>query len=148
MSLEDLYTDFILSHSQSSPHKGVLDDANLREEASNLSCGDEVEISMITRDGKISSVRFDGHGCAISMASASVMAQLLEGERIDRAKEIVRNFLGLFRGEKADEELLGDAALLEEVRRFPMRVKCATIAWHAAEEMLTRTDQQKKTGAV
>ncbi|HAA85944.1 MAG TPA: SUF system NifU family Fe-S cluster assembly protein [Kosmotogaceae bacterium] len=137
MSLDDLYTDFILSHSNSSPHKGTLEDADLREEARNLSCGDELEIFMALDDGRISHVRFDGHGCAISVASASVMAQLLEGKEILRAREIVRSFLGLFSDDEVvDETLLDDAVVLKQVKRFPMRVKCVTLAWHAVEGML------------
>lgn len=137
MSLDDLYTDFILSHSSSSPHMGTLEDPDLKEEAQNLSCGDELEISLVLDNGKISRIRFDGHGCAISIASASVMAQLLEGKEIFRAKEIVRNFLGLFVDNVVvDETLLDDAIMLKQVKRFPMRVKCVTLGWHAVEGML------------
>ena len=89
--------------------------------------------------GKIADVKFDGKGCAISTASASMMTERLIGMPEAEARRLISDFVGVIRGEKElDVDSLGDLAALEGVKQYPMRVKCATMSWHAAEKALDR----------
>ena len=137
--LDDLYMEIILDHYKSPRNKADLShlsDENLHE---NPSCGDSIKLEVLVGDdGRISSVRFDGHGCAISTASASLMSERFTGKTPDEARELISVFLNVLRGEEPAEKLVqwGDLAVLGGVVQFPMRVKCATLAWHALEKAL------------
>lgn len=137
--LDDLYMEIILDHYKSPRNKADLshiDDDQLHE---NPSCGDTVKLEVrLGEDGRIASVRFDGHGCAISTASASLMTERLPGLTPDEARRFISIFLEVLRGEQPPERLeeWGDLAVLGGVVQFPMRVKCATLAWHALKENL------------
>lgn len=137
--LDDLYMEIILDHYKSPRNKADLShlsDENLHE---NPSCGDSIKLEVLVGDdGRISSVRFDGHGCAISTASASLMSERFTGKTLDEARELISVFLNVLRGEEPAEKLeqWGDLAVLGGVVQFPMRVKCATLAWHALEKAL------------
>jgi nitrogen fixation NifU-like protein len=145
--LDDLYKEIVLDHYKSPRNKADLshigDDALLE----NPSCGDTVKLEVLTgSDGRITSARFDGHGCAISTASASLMTERLAGKTPGEARELIAVFLRVMRGED-DPGLLeqwGDLAVLGGVRQFPMRVKCATLAWHALEKALTDRQHAEK----
>ena len=104
----------------------------------NPSCGDSLKLEVRRRDGEVESVRFEGHGCAISMASASMMSERVSGRPLAEAREVADTFLRVMRGEEPPERLeaLGDLAALGGVVRFPLRVKCATLAWHALRKAL------------
>jgi nitrogen fixation NifU-like protein len=136
MSFDDIYSDFIMHHYRNSTHRGIDKECDLLEKGANLSCGDEITLFVRMKEGKISSIAFEGHGCAISKASASVMADLLEGKTLEEARETLANFSKMLRGESFDENLLGDAVLFERLREYPMRVKCASLAWKTAERAL------------
>ncbi len=138
MSFDDIYSDFIMHHYRNSVHRGIDKESNLVEKGSNLSCGDEITLFIRMKDEKITSLSYDGHGCAISQASASVMADLLEGKTLKEARETLANFSKMLRGETFDENLLGDAALFERLREYPMRVKCVSLAWKTAERALKK----------
>lgn len=137
--LDDLYMEIILDHYKSPRNKADLShlsDDNLHE---NPSCGDSIKLEVLLgEDGRIASVRFDGHGCAISTASASLMTERLTGKTPDEARELIGVFLNVLRGEEPAEKLeeWGDLAVLGGVVQFPMRIKCATLAWHALETAL------------
>ncbi len=138
-ALDDLYMEIILDHYKSPRNKADLShlsDDNMHE---NPSCGDTIKLELLLgEDGRIDSARFDGHGCAISTASASLMTDRLKGKTPDEARELITVFLKVLRGEEAAERLeeWGDLAVLGGVVQFPMRVKCATLAWHALEKAL------------
>ena len=137
--LDDLYMEIILDHYKSPRNKADLshiDDDNMHE---NPSCGDSLKLEILMGDdGRIDSVRFDGHGCAISTASASLMTERLPGKTPEEARSFIEVFLKVLRGEEPAERLeeWGDLAVLGGVVQFPMRVKCATLAWHALEKSL------------
>ncbi len=137
--LDDLYMEIILDHYKSPRNKADLshiDNDNMHE---NPSCGDSLKLEILMGDdGRIDSVRFDGHGCAISTASASLMTERLPGKTPEEARSFIEVFLKVLRGEEPAERLeeWGDLAVLGGVVKFPMRVKCATLAWHALEKSL------------
>ena len=138
-SLDDLYMEIILDHYKNPRNRADL--SHLGEDAvhENPSCGDTVrlEVSM-DGDGRIAEVRFDGHGCAISTASASLMTERLPGMTPEEARGFIDLFLSVLRGEESPERLeeWGDLAVLGGVVKFPMRIKCAALAWHALEKSL------------
>ena len=137
--LDDLYMEIILDHYKSPRNKADLshiDDDNMHE---NPSCGDTVKLEILLGDdGRIESARFDGHGCAISTASASLMTERLPGKTAEEARSFIEVFLKVLRGEEPADRLeeWGDLTVLGGVVQFPMRVKCATLAWHALEKSL------------
>lgn len=131
--LQDLYREVLLDYFRSSTRKGKLDPADLRAHGINPVCGDELEITAELKDGKVSKLRYAGHGCVISQASAAMMAEALEGADIPKAKALVGAFkkMMLENGDVASmPEELEPLSSLEGVRRFPLRVKCATLGWN------------------
>jgi nitrogen fixation NifU-like protein len=133
-SLRELYQDVILDHSRHPRHFGKLDHATHSGQGHNPLCGDRVTVMLIV-DGhdRIADIRFEGKGCAISQASASLMTDMLLGRTREEAQKVMDGFLHLVKGEDAgglsadDRETLDVMAGISE---FPMRVKCATLAWH------------------
>ncbi|MFW6120085.1 MAG: Fe-S cluster assembly sulfur transfer protein SufU [Petrotogales bacterium] len=136
MNIKDLYSDIILKHYQNSSNKGILSDATDEKEGANLSCGDELKIFMKVEDNTIEEISFEGNGCAISIASASVMTEILKGKKLDDAKEIIENFIHMLKDESYNGEILGDAVIFESVKQFPVRIKCASLAWHTTNEII------------
>jgi nitrogen fixation NifU-like protein len=131
--LQDLYREVLLDYFRSSTRKGKCDPADLRAHGINPVCGDELEITAELKDGKVSKLRYAGHGCVISQASAAMMAEALEGADIPKAKALVAAFkkLMLENGDvKSLPPELEQLAALEGVRKFPLRVKCATLGWN------------------
>lgn len=141
--LEQLYQQIILDHAKErhgSPLRDY-DGAGRAGESHQLNpvCGDEITLRAGVAGGTVASVSWDGAGCAISMASASVMTDLVEGLPRDEVIALVDAFRDVMRSRgrlEADEEVLGDAAALSGVSRYPARVKCAMLAWVALEESL------------
>ena len=131
--LQDLYREVLLDYFRSSTRKGKVDPADLRAHGINPVCGDELEITAELKDGKVVKLRYAGHGCVISQASAAMMAEALEGADIPKAKSLVSAFkkLMLENGDvKSLPPELEQLAALEGVRKFPLRVKCATLGWN------------------
>ena len=139
--LQDLYREVLLDYFRSGAHKGTLDPADLKAHGINPVCGDEIELTMKTaQDGAISAVRFSGHGCVISQASSAMMAEALEGRSVSRARELVAAFKEMMLSKRPLESLpdeLEALKSLEGVRKFPMRVKCATLAWNTLSQGLS-----------
>jgi nitrogen fixation NifU-like protein len=132
--LRELYQEIILDHSRHPRHFGALASANHMAEGHNPLCGDRVKVYLkVDADDRIEDVTFEGRGCAISVASASLMTELLKGRRIADAEKLLGGFLHLVKGEEAsglsedDRETLD---VMSGISAFPMRVKCATLAWH------------------
>ncbi len=131
--LQDLYREVLLDYFRSTTRKGKVDPADLRAHGINPVCGDELEITAELKGGKVSKLRYAGHGCVISQASAAMMAEALEGADIPKAKALVAAFkkLMLENGDvKGLPPELEQLAALEGVRKFPLRVKCATLGWN------------------
>lgn len=139
MELEELYQELILDHSKRPRCLGILKDADSKSRLLNPLCGDEVEVSVVVRDGIVEDVAFSGQGCAISQASASMMCEICQGKPIEDVKELFNHFMGMMKGSDGDqepEESLGDAAALKGVQKFSARIKCATLAWEAIHKCL------------
>jgi len=141
--LEDLYQEVILDHSRRPRNFGHLSDAAVRVHGDNPACGDEIDLDVkFGEDGSLQDLKFSGHGCAISQASASMMTAKLKGKARAEVVETMRAFHDLVAGEGTEaSSLAGDLRTMRGVRRFPQRVKCAMLAWRALEEAL-----QKSTG--
>lgn len=139
-SLRDLYQEVILDHSRHPRHFGPLEGANRVGEGYNPLCGDRVKVYLaVDRDNRIADISFEGKGCAISQASASLMTDLLRGRSVAEAESLIRGFLHLVKGEEANSLESADRERLDVmagVAAFPMRVKCATLAWHALKSAL------------
>lgn len=139
MELDDLYQDIILDHFKNPQNKRPLADDEVLVDEENPTCGDHLRLTAKVKDGKIADVKYDGKGCAISTASASMMSERLIGMPVEEARRLIAGFVGVIRGEKEmSAEELGDLAALEGVKQYPMRVKCATMAWHAIEKALEK----------
>jgi nitrogen fixation protein NifU and related proteins len=135
--LEELYQEIILDHYRRPRNKGRVTPADLQAKENNPLCGDEIEITATLTDGKISALKFDGHGCSISQASASIMTQKLIGKTQAEAAGFIESFLQMMRGETPfGGKELGDLKALEGVLKFPVRVKCATLAWHTTQKAI------------
>ena len=139
--LEELYQDVILDHSRRPRNFGELPDASVRVHGDNPSCGDEIHLAVrFGVGGGLEDIKFTGHGCAISQASASLMTMKLKGKTRDTAMSILRAFQALVTGGADDAPPeLGDLRLLRGVRKFPQRVKCAMLAARAAEQAIQQT---------
>ena len=139
--LEELYQEVILDHSRRPRNFGTLPNADVLVHGDNPSCGDEIHLGIhFDPEGKLAEIKFSGQGCAISQASASMMTLKLKGKTRDEAAELSRTFKNLVTGEAPPESrTLGDLQLLQGVRRFPQRVKCAMLAWRAVEQALAQT---------
>lgn len=139
--LEELYQEVILDHSRRPRNFGALENADVLVHGDNPSCGDEIHLGVkFGTDGRLQEIKFSGQGCAISLASASMMTTKLKGKSRAEATEMGRSFQNLVTtGESAPAKGLGDLQLLQGVRKFPQRVKCAMLAWRAIEQALALT---------
>jgi nitrogen fixation NifU-like protein len=133
-SLRELYQEVILDHSRHPRHFGTLEDATHKAEGYNPLCGDRVTVTLkLDADGRVADIKFAGKGCAISQASASLMTDLLAGKTQDQAERVMQGFLHLVKGEPANdlpEDAREHLDVMGGLSEFPMRVKCATLAWH------------------
>mgnify|MGYP001227447529 FL=1 len=129
--LRDLYQEVILDHNRNPRNFGPLEDADLRADGHNPLCGDKLSIAVNVVDGVVTDIRFEGSGCAISKASASLMTEGIKGRTLDEARKLFGRFHQLVtdRSVPPDEEL-GKLAVFAGVRDYPARVKCAILAWH------------------
>jgi nitrogen fixation NifU-like protein len=142
--LRDLYQEVILDHSKNPRNFRHIDPANREAKGHNPLCGDQLRIWVLVEDGRIKDVSFEGRGCAISVASASMMTDMLKGRTEAEAEEIFKRFRAVVTGEEDigndDAEDtdggLGKLRALAGVRDYPMRVKCATLAWHTLKAAL------------
>jgi nitrogen fixation NifU-like protein len=139
--LEELYQEVILDHSRRPRNFGELPDASVQVHGDNPSCGDEIHLAVkFGADGGLENIKFTGHGCAISQASASLMTMKLKGKSRDAAMSILHAFQALVTGDgNEDPPELGDLRLLRGVRKFPQRVKCAMLSARAAEQALQQS---------
>lgn len=135
---DDLYQDIILDHNRRPRNFRPIDEPSVQIEADNPLCGDQLDLYLVIEGDRIVDASFQGQGCAISMASASLLTEHVKGMHLDEAKrlfEAVHSALTEAPTEEAEQEL-GDLAALVGVRRYPMRVKCATLSWHALNAAL------------
>ncbi|HUY97379.1 MAG TPA: SUF system NifU family Fe-S cluster assembly protein [Verrucomicrobiae bacterium] len=135
---DDLYREIILDHYRHPRHHGRVDPADATVHGHNPLCGDEVDVSLRLRDGRIDAVGFEGQGCSISLASASMMAEQVAGLPVAAARAVVERFKQMIvdGADPGDLESLGDLEALQGVRRYASRVKCAVLPWNALESGL------------
>lgn len=141
--LRNLYQDVVFDHNRHPRNFGKLSGANRRAEGFNPLCGDKMTVYLHLEDGRIQDVRFEGVGCAISMASASLMTESLKGKSEAEADALFQEFHELLTGQGDAARLpsLGKLEVLGGVREYPSRVKCATLAWHAVHAALKASEQ-------
>ena len=152
MDLKDLYQEIILDHGKNPRNLGKFDNYNKDAKGNNPLCGDNVHVYLrLNENKKVEDIAFEGHGCAISMASASIMTDMVRGKEEKEVKEIVADFLGMIKEKDSLEtNILKDdektkLMSLSGVKQYPMRVKCATLSWHTLTSALDNSDQTVKT---
>lgn len=138
--LRDLYQDVILDHSRNPRNAGKGANCSHTGRGNNPLCGDKISICLVMDGDTIEDVKFDARGCAISVASASMMTEIVKGNKVDRARDVFERFHEALTAKEAPEpdalEALDKLAALTGVREFPMRVKCATLPWHTLNAAL------------
>jgi len=141
--LRELYQETILDHGKNPRNFGRPDEADHHAEGHNPLCGDRLTVWVKVDGDRITDVRFEGNGCAISVASASMMGETLIGMSIDEAQRVFEAFHQLVAGAgQPPAETLGKLIVFGGVREFPVRVKCATLAWHTLRAALRRRDDE------
>jgi nitrogen fixation NifU-like protein len=150
-SLRELYQEVILDHSRHPRHFGPLDRATHKAEGYNPLCGDRVTVMLaLDEDGRVADIKFQGKGCAISQASASMMTEMLAGRTLVEAQKLMDGFLHLVKGEEVSDLPADDREYLDVMSglsEFPMRVKCATLAWHTFKNAVEEGETVAKEGA-
>lgn len=137
--LQELYQSVILDHNRKPRNFGELPGANREADGKNPLCGDEVHVALVVEDDVITDVKFIGHGCAISKASASLMTAAVKGKSRADAEALFQRFHTLVLGQDAGGgKDLGQLVVFSGVSRFPVRVKCASLAWHTLKAALER----------
>jgi nitrogen fixation NifU-like protein len=141
-SLTGLYQEMILDHNRAPQNFRRMDDANRRAEGNNPLCGDRLTVWLRMEDGKIQDAAFQGSGCAISKASASLMTAAVKGKSQAEAEALFERFRGLVTGklDPDEAEALGKLAVFSGLSEFPIRVKCASLSWHALKAALEQPD--------
>ena len=152
MNLKELYQEIILEHGKNPRNLGKTENFNKDAKGNNPLCGDNVHVYLKLNDQrKVEDISFEGSGCAISMASASIMTDLIKGKSDNEAKEIIEDFLGMI---KENPELKNNILkeddktklmCLSGVKQYPMRVKCATLSWHTLTSAIDKTQNEINT---
>ena len=138
--LRELYQEVILDHNKKPRNFGSLEEPSHAADGHNPLCGDQLHVSLVVNGDTVEDVRFEGSGCAISTASASLMTEAVKGRTLEETEHLFEGFHELLTGdpsqiEKASAEL-GKLAVFAGVREFPVRVKCATLSWHTLQSAL------------
>ena len=137
MALDDIYKEVILDHYKSPRNKRELDDATVSCTRNNPLCGDEITVFAHVEGDQVLDVAFQGAGCSISMSSASMMTEAVAGTSVEGANDMAARFRGMMAGEvEPDEDAFGDLVALKGVVQYPIRIKCAVLAWDVLQEAL------------
>jgi nitrogen fixation NifU-like protein len=139
---DELFREIILDHYRHPRHRGLVEPADVATHGHNPLCGDEVDLSLRVRQGQIENVGFEGQGCSISMAAASMMSEEIQGKTLDGTRDLIRRFRAML-VEGQDPSTLGEIGDLEAlagVRRYVARVKCAMLPWTALEAGLNQLE--------
>ncbi len=138
MDLRELYQEVILDHNRRPRNRGRLPDPTGSAEGHNPLCGDSVTVTLRTDHGRVEEVAFEGAGCAVSTASASLMTEAIKGKSLEEVENLFRQFQEMVTetGEPEEHEELGDLQVLAGVRAYPVRIKCATLPWHTLHAAL------------
>jgi nitrogen fixation NifU-like protein len=139
--LDEIYRDVVLDHYRSPRGRKQLESPDARAEGKNPLCGDEIEIELIWDGDTIKDVAVRGHGCSISVASGSMLAELLPGKTRQEAEKLMDAFKSMMHGEALPDGIdIGDLDALEGVSKFPVRIKCALLAWTTLKDALEGTE--------
>ena len=145
-ALEELYREVILDHYKQPRNRGRLDgEGTTAADLLNPTCGDEIHLSLRLHGDAIADVRFEGRGCSISMASASMLTEACKGRTVAEAMTLFAEVKGMLTG-RADGSALGDLQALAGVAQFPVRVKCASLGWNALAAALGRGEADREAG--
>jgi nitrogen fixation NifU-like protein len=137
MSLDDLYKEVILDHYKNPRNKRPMPEAALTCSRNNPLCGDEISVFAQVDEAHISEISFQGQGCSISQASASMLTEAVKGKSVDEATNLAADFRGMMAGEvEPGEDEFGDLVALKGVVKYPIRIKCAVLAWDVLQEAL------------
>ncbi|HEY7756293.1 MAG TPA: SUF system NifU family Fe-S cluster assembly protein [Actinomycetota bacterium] len=137
MALDEIYKEVILDHYKNPRNKRELPDAELTCSKNNPLCGDEITVFAHAEDGKVLEVSFVGQGCSISQSSASMMTEAVSGKTVEDVGSIARDVRAMLAGElEPDEETFGELVALKGVVKYPVRVKCAVLAWDVLQDAL------------
>jgi nitrogen fixation NifU-like protein len=148
--MDSMYKEIILDHYKHPHHKGLQDSYDTEVHHVNPTCGDEVTLRVRVEDGKVAEVSYDGQGCSISQASASVMTDLVTGRSVDEALALQDEFLVLMQGRgqiAPDEDRLEDAVAFAGVAKYPARVKCALLGWMAWKDATSQAVSSASTAS-
>ena len=152
MNLKELYQEIILEHGKNPRNLGKTENFNKDAKGNNPLCGDNVHVYLKLNDQrKVEDISFEGSGCAISMASASIMTDLIKGKSDNEAKEIIEDFLGMIKeNPELKNNILKDddktkLMCLSGVKQYPMRVKCATLSWHTLVSAMENDEKEIST---
>ena len=155
MDLKELYQDIILEHGKSPRNFGKCDSYSHKARGHNPLCGDQVQIFLkLDNEKKVENLTFEGSGCAISIASTSIMTELVKGKSFDIAKKIIKAFLNMIKNENniksndLNEDQKTKIMSLSGVKQYPMRVKCATLAWHTLTSAMEGKQDEVNTEAI
>ncbi|GEN87375.1 Fe-S cluster assembly sulfur transfer protein SufU [Oceanobacillus sp. FSL W8-0428] len=133
-NLDTLYRQVIMDHYKNPRNKGTLEKDSVTVDMNNPTCGDRIQLQLDIQNGIVKDAKFQGEGCSISMASASMMTQAIKGLEVETALKMSEMFSKMMLGEDIDSEDMGDIEALQGVSQFPARIKCATLAWKAMEK--------------
>ena len=152
MNLKELYQEIILEHGKNPRNLRKTENFNKDAKGNNPLCGDNVHVYLkLNNQRKVEDISFEGSGCAISMASASIMTDLIKGKNENEAKEIIKDFLGMIKenpelkNKKLEEDEKTKLMCLSGVKQYPMRVKCATLSWHTLTSAIDRSQNEINT---
>ena len=135
-NMQNLYRQVIMDHYKNPRNKGFTGNV-VTTHLHNPSCGDDITVEVEIKDGVVKHVHHDGAGCSICCSSASVMSEVISGKTVSEAKDIINDYVHMIKGEEIkDPDRLEEALVYQGVAQFPARMKCATIAWKACEELL------------
>ena len=145
--MRELYQEVILDHNRRPRNKGVIEEASGSAEGHNPLCGDHVQITLRTEGGLVSEIAFEGSGCAISTASASLMTEAVKGMTVEQAEALFREFQQMVTSDAEVDELpdMGGLNALAGVREHPVRIKCAILPWHTLHAALATGEAKVST---
>ncbi|MBB6018986.1 nitrogen fixation NifU-like protein [Paenibacillus sp. JGP012] len=140
MQLDDLYRRVIMDHYKNPRNRGTFDNDVVTVNLNNPTCGDRISLQLMLNDGIVQEAKYTGEGCSISMSSASMMTEAVQGKTIEQALDLANRFSSLMKGEEVDFDDYEDLEALSGVNKFPARIKCATLAWNALRKGIDEED--------
>ncbi|MBI4507417.1 MAG: SUF system NifU family Fe-S cluster assembly protein [Chloroflexi bacterium] len=139
-ALDDLYRELILDHYRRPRHRGRIEPYDAQAQGYNPLCGDDLTLWVRLEDGRVAAVGTESNGCSISQASASMMSERIVGMTLPEVEQLIGAFKGMMlQGAEPDPDLVGDLEALQGVKRYPVRIKCALLAWNTLIEAIERT---------